>query len=80
MKKNKLPLWRSIVIGLLMVVVFSATLVLLNIYSIIDYNLEPVTDDVYEYVDEHFGLNALSKDEYERFINKNKDTTVPLRF
>ena len=62
MKKNKLPLWRSIVIGLLMVVVFSATLVLLNIYSIIDYNLEPVTDDVYEYVDGHFGLNALSKD------------------
>lgn len=73
MKKNKLPLWRSIVIGLLMVVVFSATLVLLNIYSIIDYNLEPVTDDVYEYVDEHFGLNALSKNEYERFINNNKD-------
>lgn len=71
MGKNKLPLWRSIVIGLLMVVVFSATLVLFNIYSIIDYNLEPVTDDVYEYVDEHFGYRALSEEQQEKFKEQN---------
>lgn len=73
MKSNKLPLWRSFLIGLFMMVAFSVSIVLINIDRIIDYHLEPVTDDVHEYVDNHFGYSALSEEQQMKFEKQNRD-------
>lgn len=67
----------SLLCRILIILLFVAELVaiisLININKVINYKLEPVTDNIHTYVNEHFGLNALSKDEYERFVNKNRD-------
>lgn len=71
--KNKLPLLRRVFIVLLFVAELTAMSFLFNIDKVINYNLEPVTDDFSSYAEEHFGLNALPKDEFNQFVNKNKE-------
>lgn len=73
MESSKLPLWRRILIGLLLVVELASIVTLGCINNIIDYKLESVTDDVYKYVDDHLSLSALSEEEYNEFINNNRE-------
>lgn len=73
MKNNKLPLWRRVLIGLLFVSEFIAILTLINIDNIIDYKLESVPADIYEYVDNNFGYRTLSEEKQKAFEERNCD-------
>lgn len=73
MESSKLPLWRRFLIVFLLVVELASLVALINVDNIIDSKLEPVTDDVYRYVDEHFGYDALSYEQQREFKERNRD-------
>ena len=73
MKKNKLNLWRNVLIGLLLVAIPAIICLLVNVDNIIDYKLEPVADNIDSYVDEHFGYDALSEEEKDAFRKRNSE-------
>ena len=68
-----MPLWRRFLIVFLLVVELASLVALINVDNIIDSKLEPVTDDVYRYVDEHFGYDALSYEQQREFKERNRD-------
>lgn len=73
MKGNNFPLWKKLLIGGLLIIAFTAIIVIVNINEIINYNLTIVPNDIYTYIDTHFGYNALSEEEKEDFKEKNLD-------
>lgn len=73
MEKNKLNLWRNVLIGVLLVAIPAIICVLVNVNNIIDYKLEPVVDNIDIYVDEHFGFDALSEEEKTAFLRINSE-------
>lgn len=73
MKGNNFPIWRKLLIGGLLMVAFTAITIIVNIDEIINYNLTIVPNNIYTYIDTHFGYSSLSEKEKEDFMKKNLD-------